>query len=62
LKELSYKLSIKLRKSQEYENVLCKLKLRSASDCINIKLFHLNIFLLYHESQKDNFATIESAF
>jgi len=62
LKEFSYKSLIKFCKFQEYENVLCRLKLRSASDCIDMKLFHLNIFLLYHEFQKDNFTMIENAF
>jgi len=62
LKELSYKLLIKFRKFQEYKNVFRKLKLRSASDCIDTRLFNLNTSLFYHEFQKDNFATIESAF
>jgi len=57
-----YKLLIKLRKFQEYKNVLYRLKLKSVNDYVDTRLFHLNIFLLYHESQKDNFAMIESAF
>ena len=58
----SYKLLIKSCKFQEYKNVLYRLELKSASDYVNMKLFHLNISSLYHESQKDNFIMIESAF
>ena len=58
-KNFLIKLSIKSCKSQEYENILHRLKLRSVSDYVNTRLLHLNISSSYYKFQKNNFFMIK---